>query len=328
MINLKNVVLIELASSIAGAIIAAWGVMTYLKAHRKLPGSPDWTSPSWSEMRKTALHMYSSYAITLAYSPQVLTFLVQRYLGMEATAVFGFLRKLYDLVSSYLPAGLLFGLVRPKLVASYTGEGGINILSSNANLIGKISLFVLMPVIVIASNSSELLVNIISGGKFPGSGLFFMGFMLSLIPASQRLILESVAVTVGRSELCSQAALVCVVMLPITYGLLKLDMGLWAPITALAAGNILFNTIILRGLTSTVGYQTDFRGFWKLIGSTLLACLFAYYLLPIPQGKLGLGLSILLTTVIFLLVAYAFKPFSEIERQRINKLLNHHVFIW
>jgi O-antigen/teichoic acid export membrane protein len=327
-IQLVHVVAAELASSLLGAMVAWYGLQAYLGRNRDLPGSADWQPPAWQAMRKTALHMYASSTLAMAYSPQTLTFLLQRYAGLEVTAVFGFLRKLYDLVSNYLPATLLFSLVRPKLVAAYTGEGGLSALTGNANLIGKSSLFVLMPVIVSVLAASDFLVALLSGGKFQHHGLYFLGLMLALIPASQRQIMESVAVTVGHSDLCARAALLSLLLLPAALLLFEVGLGIWTPILVLGMSQLLFNLVVLKGLGSRTGYQPDARGFFKLMASTVVAGVLSWQLIPSPMTLTGLVLACLAACTLFLVSAYVIKPFTGDERERINRLIKRRLFVW
>ncbi len=123
-VHLSHLVIAEAVASMLGTILACAGLIRYLNAHRDLPGKDGWQQPNWPDMWRMARHMYSSYLISLIYSANVLIFLIQRYLGVEATALFGFLYRLYLQIINYLPATLLFGLVRPKLIASYIGMGG------------------------------------------------------------------------------------------------------------------------------------------------------------------------------------------------------------
>ena len=90
-VHLHDVVLAELAGSVLGTIASLRGVVRYLRVHRNLPGTDGWRPQSWSKMWHTARHMYFSHLITLTYAEPVYVFLIQRFLGVESTALFGFL---------------------------------------------------------------------------------------------------------------------------------------------------------------------------------------------------------------------------------------------
>ncbi len=327
-VHLRDVVVAELVAATVAAVIALGGLIHYLRQHRDLRGESGWTEPAWQDMWHTARHMYFSQMITLAYSPQVFLILIRRYLGVEATAAFGFLRSLYEQVSRYLPATLLFSLIRPKLVASYVGQGGIDELSRNANLAGKLSLFVLMPLVVFVGLGGQELINLLAGGKFPHTGGYLFGFMLALIPFSQRQIVETVAVTSGLSQLCTVAAALSVLMLPLTYVLLEAGLGLWAPIFGMGAGNLLFNMVILLGIARLMAYHPDMVGFIKLMLASLATYLFAWFM-PLPEsGLCGLASVAAFTLASYLIASYFIRPFAQAERDRINRHLTRGLFVW
>lgn len=327
-VTLMDVVQAELAASALGTLLALGGLIRRLKETDSLPGKPGWRAPRLAVMWRTAGHMYFSHLLTLLYSPQIFLLLIQRYLGLEAAAVFGFMRTLYEQISRYLPATLLFGLVRPKLMASYVGGGGVDELSRNANMAGKLSLFVLMPLVTFSAVAGQVLICLLSGEKFPQTGLLFLGFMLVLIPYSQRKLLETVAVAAGLSHLCTRASASGLLMLPLMYGLLVAGLGLWAPVIALGIGYLIFNGLILAGIVHHTAYRPDTPGFYKLMLAALAGFLCVAWLPAIQPVWIHLVVMAVSASVVFLMVAWLIKPFSEEERARLNRLLNRRLFIW
>ena len=255
--QLVDVVRAELAASLIGTAVAVIGLWKHLASLKCVTSKPDWQEPRLAEMWRTGLNMYIAYLLTLLYSPQVLQVVVLRVLGTEAAATFGFLRSLYVQVAHYLPATLLFNLIRPKLVASFVGGGGIEELGRNANMAGKLSLFGLMPLIAFAAEGGADLIDWLSGARFTDTGLLFLGFMLALIPFSQRQLIESMAVATGHFALCPRAAASGLLIPPLMMGLLNFGLGLWAPIIAMALGHLLFNLVILFYLARYTGYRPD-----------------------------------------------------------------------
>ena len=192
----------ELAASTIGAFIAVNYLRQYFLSLNDEKPNNDWQIPKMTFMWRTARDMYVAHLLSLIYSPQAFLQILQRIIGNEAAAIFGFLRSLYTQISNNLPATLLLNIIRPKLVAGYVHKGGMSELSENANLGGKLSMFVLMPTIAFAFNSSERIVQVLSGGRFPDTGFLFFGFLLILVPLSQRKLLETVAVACGCSKFC------------------------------------------------------------------------------------------------------------------------------
>jgi O-antigen/teichoic acid export membrane protein len=331
-LHLHDLVLIEIAASLLGIFIAIHALVRYLRAHRHLAGKDGWQPDNWRGRWRTALYMYFNHLVTMTYSPQAFVFLIQRYLGIEATAVFGFLRSLYTQIANYLPASLLFSLIRPKLIASYVGEGGIAELSRNANLAGKISLFVLMPILVFVWLENEELLRLLSGNKFLGAGQYLAALLLTLIPFSQRHILETVAVATDMSFMCMWGSTLGVLALPLAYILIESNLGLWGAIIAILAGQLIFNATLIYAITRATAYRRDVIAFIKLSASALLAFLATQQIaiqsgLP-EHGLLGMLFYAMASCGLYLLVAYYLKPFNVDERGRLNRLLKRKVFVW
>lgn len=326
-VHLIDVVRAELVASIVGGLVALAGLGRHVSTLRTLPGQPAWREPRWPEMWRVAWNMYAANLLTLLYSPQILTVLIQRALGAEATAVFGFMRSLYLQIAHNLPAQLMISLVRPKLVASYV-SGGIGELTRNANLVGKLSLFIVFPLLAIAGLGSENIIALLSGGKFGHTGWLFFGFMLTLVPLSQRQILETVAVTSGQSNLCTWAAAGGVLILPVMLSLLQARFGLWSAVIALFVGQALFNAVLLAGLVRSTDYRLDMIAPLKMAASSIVAYLITANSLGwIGDGMFLLFVQMAVVSMSYLLMAALTKPFGEDERKRLNSLLRVRVFI-
>ncbi len=326
-ISLVNVVSVELLASSVSVVVSLAGLWRYLRVI-KVNEKADWAIPAWSQMWGVARNMYFSEMVTQVYSSQVFTLIIRYSLGEEATAVFGFLRNIYAQVMNYLPASLLFGLIRPKLVASYVGDGGIAELTRNANMVGKFSLFVLMPLLVFTWLTGETLMEQLSGGKFLHTGYYLAGLLCALIPLSQRQILETVAVVTGNSYLCNYAAGLGILTLPVTYGLIQIGFELWAPIIAIFLGNFIFCSTIVRGVAKKTLYHADFAGFCRMISSAAIAYLGCMLVLFPGQSWIWLATALTLACCVFLLSAGIIKPFSDAERLLINQLIKRNLFIW
>ena len=328
MVHLRHVVLAELVASLLGALLALYGLIRYLQMHRDLQGKDDWQPPRWSEMWRIAGYMHFGSLVTQTYNPQVFVFLTQRYLGLEATALFGFLRSLYGQVANYLPATLLSNLIRPKLVASFVGADGMAGLTRNANLVGKLSMFALMPALIFVWLAGSELTNLLSGGKFIETNYYLAGFLLALIPLSQRQLLEIVAVTSEKSHLCSWGAVLGVLVLPMAYWLLESGQGLWSVIISIIVSQVLFSGTLIIALTHTTTYRFDTIGFLKLIAAAVIVYGIAQQFMYPIQSWLDLLLTAILSGSLFLLISFFVKPFRDEERERLNRLLNRKIFVW
>jgi len=354
-VHLHHVVLAEMTGSFLSVVLSLHGAVRYLQAHRNLNGKSDWQPSHWSEMWLTARHMYFSYLVTLIYGPWVFVFLTQRFLGVEATALFGFLTNLYAQVYRYLPATLLFSLIRPKLVASYIGEGGMAQLTRNANLVGKISLFILMPLLVCVWLTGNELVSLLSGGKFTQAGYYLGCMLLGLIPLSQRQTLETVVVASGHGNLCFRCSALGILVLPLAYWLFESGQGLWSPILAMITSQTIFNVTLIIAMGASTSYRPDAVGLFKLVAAALLGFVLSIlskmawtnsfqlhvsdfvelmeniqvlvpkliahsYSVPV-HGWLDLVSTAALACSLYLLASCLFKPFRVDERMRLSRLL-------
>jgi O-antigen/teichoic acid export membrane protein len=354
-VQLHHVVLAEMAGSFLSVALALHGTFRYLRAHRDLPGKNGWQPANWPEMWLTARHMYFSYLVTLTYGPWVFVFLTQRFLGLEATALFGFLTSLYAQIYRYLPATLLFSLIRPKLVASYIGEGGMAQLTRNANLVGKISLFILMPLLVCVWLTGNELISLLSGGKFTQAGYYFACMLLALIPLSQRQTLETVVVASGHGHLCFRCSALGILVLPLAYWLFETGQGLWSPVLAIIASQTIFNVTLIVAIGLSTSYRPDAMGMFKLVSAALVGFVLSFlskmawtdslqlhandfveFLETIQvfvtkliaqqnsapvHGWLDLVSTAALACSLFLLASILFMPFRADERMRLSRLL-------
>lgn len=332
-VDVFSVATIEAGASFISFGLGWWLLERQLKVLRRQKAHPAWEAPTLGAHWSVARRMYFAHLVSLTYSPQVLTNLVMRMLGNEATALFGFLRALNDQVARYLPATLLFSLIRPKLVASYVGGGGMAELTRNANLAGKLSLFVLVSLIAFVALSGDVLVAVLSGGKFADTGWLLLGFLMGLVPFSQRQLLESVVVAIGRANVCVWASASGLVMLPLTWALIQADFGLWAPVIAIGAGHLAFNTFVLAVIARSDGYRADWLSVLKMFGCAALAYLILVALpLELVDQVLSKWSALFLEAILivssYLLLAWVFKPFSQEERDRINAIVKRRVFIW
>lgn len=313
----------EAGAAILGWLAATIAILRHLHAIRAKSGDPGWQEPPLADQWRIALRMQAAHLITLAYGPQVFLNLIQRALGAESAALFGFLRTLHEQIARYLPATLLFTVLRPKLMASHL-QGGMAALARQVNLAGKLSLFVLLPFIVLVALSGNALVALLSGSKFVAGGAYLLGILFALVPFSQRQLIETVAVAAGRAGLCTLGSALGLLVLPLMLFLLNLGLGLWAPVLALLFGQIVFNTTVLVGL-ARIGYRTDWRGATKLAASAFVAWLVASGAVHVEHNAIWLVLACLMATLVFLTLAWRLQAFTQEERRSLDGVLGRRL---
>lgn len=339
-VSVATVVLAELLASACGLVPAAWLTRVRLSRVEPVPrdAQPDWQEPPLRSQWGAALRMYLAQLLSLPVSAQALLTLVQRQVGLEAAAVFGFLRSLQQMIGRYLPATLLVTVIRPRLMAAAITDHSGESMNWQTNLAGKINLFTLMPLICIAAVAGEPLLGALSGGRLAGSGWLMLGFMLALLPTSQRQLLETAAVAVGQARLCVKASWVALLALPLTIGLLYAGAGTWAAVVGLISGQALFVLILYWQLPRKTRFRATWLGLPRLILSSLLAVavgmVLASFFGPLigdtttPQDWVWLAAQSSGVIAAYLASAAIFRPFSPEERERINAFAGRRIFFW
>lgn len=312
------VVVAETAAAIFSTLTAAILLKHHLDTLRNHEGKPDWHEPSFSEQWHAALPMYGAHLVTLVYGPQVLLNIIQRALGAEAAALFGFLRTLQEQIARYLPATLLFTVLRPRLMASHIQEGMAR-MAHEANLSGKLSLLVLLPLIVLAALGGDALIALLSDQKFENGGAYFVGLLLVLLPFSQRQLIETVAVAAGKAGLCVMGSALGLLAMPLIFLLLYWGLGLWAPILVMLVGQMLFNATLLVGLAPS-GYRADWQGTARLYVSAFVAWLVAHTILLAEESSPWLILAGLIACGVFLVMVWGLDGLNQDERASLSRL--------
>jgi O-antigen/teichoic acid export membrane protein len=320
-LTLHRVACAELAAAAIATLIALGGLFRHLATLKSQPQSVGWVAPTIWRMWPTALKMYAAELLLLANSPQVILNMIQLWLGAGAAATFGFLRNLHDLVWRYLPATLLFGLIRPKLVASYSHARDIADLASNANLAGKLSLLALMPAVAVTAAAGGQLVGWLSGGKFVDTGLLLFGLMLALIPYSQRQLLETVAVATGDAGQCVKAAVAVLAMPLLVWMMLASGMGIWAGVVGIGLGQLLFTLFVLCGVSVKAGYHVDVNGYMRLAASGFISYVGAASAPLASSTVVSMMLIVVGGGLGYLAAIWILRPISDRERAKLLAFL-------
>lgn len=323
--------LVECAASLVSTGLALEALRRRLRplpdASSERAPAADWRQHDTRAQYAVALRMYGAHLMSLPYSPLVLLHFVQRLAGTEAAALYGFLRLVHDQVARYLPAMLLFSLIRPKLMAGFV-QGGFADLNRNAVLCGKLSLFVLCPVLAAVAVGGDAVVRLLSSGRFTGDGWVLLGFILALVPYSQRQLLESVAVAAGVSRLCLMASTLSAVALPLTLMLWPSPFGVATALATMVLGHGLFDLLLSASLRRSVGFRGDLAGALKLTVATLMATAAGWALTTLRAGDAWQMAAAALAAISFLAASWVIKPFTPEERDRVNGFVRRKVFVW
>jgi O-antigen/teichoic acid export membrane protein len=319
--ELKQLAWMELAASIIATTLSVFWMLRHISG-LTLIGNSTWQAPSTKQMLITARAMQASFLLTLATSQQAFMLIVNALLGLQAAAIFGFARNLNDFLRRYLPAELLMGLIRPKLIADFTQHHDMERLVRHALFTWKLSLAVLAPALGFFIMSGEQLASLISANKYPQAGAIIAGLAISLIPFSQQRILETLANVIGHPEACVKASAWSLLAIPTLILLISAGTGLWAVVVAISVAEISFNFSLLRSIkNANCPYKIELTMMVKL-GALIIAS--AISLLPfvnLTPTWLVLGIESALVGLVALSLGWFIGFFSDKERTEMRSFL-------
>lgn len=246
-LSLAHFVWMELSVSLLATGMSIIGILAYL-LQLKQQRQAEWEAPKLDQFVHTAAAMYVNFLLTIVAGRQVFMFIINRLLGLEAAAIFGFANNLNSMLTRYLPAELLMGLIRPKLVADYTLYKDKERLSNDALFVWKLSLAILIPAVSFFIVYGESFTMLISTGKYTGAGAILAGLSIVLIPFSQRHVLEALVIILGQPRACVTASFVRLLCIPLVLILIEQGLGLWALIIALLVGELIFNISLVQSI--------------------------------------------------------------------------------
>jgi hypothetical protein len=216
-------------------------------AHRPASGARA-ALPAAARMRSMALHNYLSMMLNQPYSPQALLLLAGLFLPAPATATLGFARNLTELVRRYQPVEMLLGLVRPLLISTYAREHDFAGLARLSQLIYKLSLLTLCPVLVACTAYGDLLVDVLAKHKYPDAYWLVVGLGWTLVLRSHRLLVGTMANILDRPQLLTRTALATLVVLPLCAAGFALGQGPLTLFIAACVEETLGTWLIVRGM--------------------------------------------------------------------------------
>lgn len=283
--SLETIAAIELLAAAVGLLAAMAGLgWALLSAYREEgePADANWVAPARRELWTLAANSYFSFLLNIPARPQVLTLMVTRLVGIEAAALYGFARSLADQALRFLPAELLLGFVRPVLVARYVGARDFLALNAQVNILLTVSLIVLAPLLTLVISHGALVVQVLGGGRFAGSGPVLALMLVGAALFSHRRMLEFVANTVGRPQVISRGSAMMLLVPPAVLGLLLMNSPIWTVPLAMLVGEVLFASVAMSALRKAgVAYVMPGSALLRIAGALALATLVAI-VLPLP----------------------------------------------
>ena len=290
---------------LAASVACVFALIALLSERKKLrlsmPSVADFTI-DWLANVRLALSAYINYLCTLPVSPWVITFLLSRFIGAEAVAIYGFARSFADQVRRYIPIYLLAGIVQPVLAAHWAETRDVTSTSLRLSLLYKISILCVLPLLLIFSLVPTQAATVLGGMKMASAGEVLALFMLLICFYCLRRVTEISSHLLGHADVTAKVALGMLLALPIVYLGLQQQLGvrfvLWVMIVAeayfvigslyclrlrgsgfaLGLRRLSLNSVLLMGALFMCQFMLQWLGLlWVLLFLLLVLLLLARY---------------------------------------------------
>lgn len=329
-VTLFSVIQVEVITTVLGMIISVGLVYQYLN---KVKADRDQNKMlAGYKFPKTfnrfSYQFYLAQLVGLAYGPDVVKMLVAKIFGMVEAAVFGFAFAVITILRRYMPAYLLLGMVRPIFVAKKTSGATFGEVNELMNLVLKINVFFLVPVMLFFLLYGEEFSVWVTHGKYPQAGHL-------LVAMSVLLGLQTLHGILGVLVIAYEKAGVS--LLGTVIGLGGLLIGLYASaqwqvyglVLGLSLSELIWCATVILGFRQ-VGYHIGFD--WLGLGKFMLIAILTAGVLIVVNIEMsnmtGIIIGSILLLIVYSFIAMIMKPFNSNERNTINRLLPRAWFVW
>jgi O-antigen/teichoic acid export membrane protein len=186
-----------------------------------------------------------------------------------------------------------------------------------------------VPIIVFVSIMSSEVANLLTGGRYPDAGGYIVAFMPILMVQTLRSVTSLTALALENARTPLVATYLS--LLGLLIGLVSSNYyGAYEFCLGLAMSGLIYSVWVIKILR---GYELSFSiepsGYINLA----LAAFFTAFILMHMNLIINLNSSVILiiypfiTVGIYLFVSYVIKPFNEIGRDTLNRLLKRKVFV-
>lgn len=335
-LSLVEVVVSDLASSGVSLVLAQAQLAVVMR--RRL-GDHDrrehWQPPPIRDVVATAGYNYTAQLIASLASTNTLLLIGAALIGPASVAGFGFCRTLAEQIYRYLPTQLLISVVRPKIVAAFSLDRRLSGLLESVHLLYKGNLIILMPLVIVSMACGDLMLDLLSGGRYRDAWPIASTFAVLLVLQSHQGILALTTNIIGRPGLITLGAIASTVSPLLAVLFLHLGLGPKGLALALLVGEASFHVVVVALLRRRgFAYTFDKPGFARLFlsaGMTLAITLLALHgWSPAPPDTLTpdvlapdvLAQALVLAgpVLLFALLSLVFWPFSLSERTAIARL--------
>lgn len=312
--GLTKVIVCESVATLAGLLVSVTrlkvgglrGVLRPRQVWRELPESIR------ARMLAFGAKNYGAQLVMLLYGPDALRLVASSQAGLVQAARFGAVHSLYEYIQRYLPAFMLLRLIRPVFISRYTANRDFGALNAMGAIVLKINLAVLTPLIVFLVLAGDMVLGMLSKGRYADAGWLLVAYVALLVPMSNQWVVSIIANTTEQNDTqvkaaaCALPGIVVGAWLVPSYGIAALVGGAWV-------SYVLYNLTAVAWLRRA-GYP--YRPDWRALllcgagGAVIAAAAVAAksVLPPFALQDLVLGASAAGLVLVMLLVGGLFTP--------------------
>jgi O-antigen/teichoic acid export membrane protein len=328
-VGISEMLLIEVFAGLVCSVASLVLLRRYLAAD--CTPSEDLSSYSNPLMNGVAGRFYVVQLLGQLWGPNTGKLIVAERLGLVATATYGFVQSITDMLRNYLPAYLLSSWVRPLMISRYLVRGDLQEVNAMASLMLKLSLMCIAPAAAFFLAGGDIFVGWASGGKVTEGAILLAVFCGLLALQCTHVVISMITVTVERANASVIATIAACSAFPLCI-VGAFFLGPVGVIAGMAVGECVWVATALTLLRREgLHIKLDPSGSLMVTLSTLPAYAAVKLLLsvgpPLPPlcfTILGVALSGLLVLAINAL----WKPFKPAEREFIVRLVPERFFIW
>lgn len=326
-LSLTEALWIQSGTAAAGLLYMVWALQRHFavqpaasKAEKVL---------DYAAVRRLGTQGYLGTLMGLHTSPGAVKLIGAYQLSALGTASLGFAYAMTNVVKRYLPATLLLGLIEPTVMARYGERRDFGQLARLVSVVLKINLFILLPITGWLMLSGGPLVSLVAGGKYADSATLMGLMMIVLIMQSHGLIMQLICNAVERTDLLVRSAIWSWLLLPVMLagGIFLGASGLLLGLLAIALTRNIYVVYRLRGLGYS--YRPEWAGILRIVVIAVASAAAGAGVSGLLQpGIVAAFVAAAVTGVLFLMVAYAWKPFTTPERDTLNRFIGRRLFVW
>lgn len=207
-VALIDVIWLEAFCEVIAMIVMLAGIFSVLwakRSHGDMAEPEDaWHKTNRKQLIRFATSAYLQHLATLPFGGNTNRLVGGAMFGEQLMARFGFAQSLYEYIKRYLPTQLLVGLIRPVVVARFTGTRSFSTAADLCEQSLQVNFVLLAGMLAVLLVDGRELLMFISAGKYGASGIsvVILCILLAFLALeTQRLVLEVLAQMVNHYEI-------------------------------------------------------------------------------------------------------------------------------